>query len=473
MKRVLKTLKTFGAYLARGAAWWEQHLITVETKDGADEAVASSGVSPGLWWLYVRGTGIVLVYPLAWLVVVHPALGRLLLAVAGVCLFVPCYLWLMGPHPVSGETRIQSPLRVWLLLAPLTALTLALGLAVGSPLLWLLVCVSAAAGLLLPLRQAFLAVTGLTFLTLGLSVGLGGGFAQTDWPQVILLTLLVRASGLDLIGLARFSAAIRDVHAARRELARLAVVEERLRVARDLHDLLGRNLSVMTLKSELAGHLIAQEPTRAAQEMREVERTARQTLREVREAVAGYRLPRLASELDGARQVLEAAGITCETEETAGGLPVATEALLAWVVREGVTNVIRHSRARRCTIRVTRQDGLVRAEVVNDGRTGHSQATAPTPRPGRVVPALQPATGNGLAGLAERAAAQGGHLEAGPLPPLPSLPTAGAPGFRLCVEVPVGGAGAGTTTPAPARVAAESEGAGAGEGGAGESEGAE
>jgi two-component system, NarL family, sensor histidine kinase DesK len=468
----MKTLKTFGAYLARGYAWWEQHLITME---GADEIVGSSGISPGLWWLYVRGTGIVLVYPLVWLVVMHPALGRLLIALVGLCLFVPLYLWLMAPHPVSGQARVRSPVRVWLLLTLLTAFALALGLAVGGPFLWLLVCVSAVAGLLLSLRQAFLAVAGLTFLTLGFSIGLSGGFAQTDWPQVILLVLLVRASGLDLIGLARFSAAIREVHAARRELARLAVVEERLRVARDLHDLLGRNLSVMTLKSELAGHLIAQEPARAAQEMHEVERTARQTLREVREAVEGYRLPRLASELDGARQVLEAAGIACETEDTAGGLPMATEALLAWVVREGVTNVIRHSRARRCTVRVTRQNGLVRAEVVNDSGIEHPQAIAPPPEPERVVPALRLVTGSGLAGLAERAAAQGGHLEVGPLPPLPSLPTAGAPGFRLCVEVPAGGAGAGagTTTPAPARVAAEGEGAGAEESGAEESEGAE
>jgi two-component system, NarL family, sensor histidine kinase DesK len=452
-------MKTFGAHLARGYAWWEHHLITVED---ADEVVASSGVSPGLWWLYVRGTGIVLIYPFAWLVVGHPALWRLLIALGGLCLFVPLYLWLMAPHPVSGQVRIRSPMQVWLLLTLLTAVVLALGLVVGNPLLWLFVCVSAAMGRLLPLRQAFLAVAGLTFLTLGLSIALSGGFAQTDWPEVILLVLLIRASGLDLMGLARFSAAIREVHAARRKLARLAVLEERVRVARDLHDLLGRNLSVITLESELAGRLIAQEPARAAQEMHEVERTARQTLREVREAVAGYRQPRLQSELDDARQVLEAAGIACEAKDTAGSLPVATEALLGWVVREGVTNVIRHSRARRCTIRVTRQDGLVRAEVVNDGPIGHGKATAPTPERG--VPCARLAAGSGLSGLAERAAAQGGHLEAGP------LPTERARGFRLCVEVPVGVEGA-LTVPAPDRVAADGAGSEGAE--AGESEGVE
>jgi two-component system, NarL family, sensor histidine kinase DesK len=449
-------MKTFGAHLARGYAWWEHHLTKVED---ADEVVASSRVSPGLWWLYVRGTGIVLIYPFAWLVVGHPALWRLLIALGGLCLFVPLYLWLMAPHPVSSQACIRSPMQMWLLLTLLTAGVLALGLVVGNPLLWLFVCVSAAAGRLLPLRQAFLAVAGLTFLTLGLSIALSGGFAQTDWPEVILLVLLIRASGLDLMGLARFSAAFREVHAARRELARLAVLEERVRVARDLHDLLGRNLSVITLESELAGRLIAQEPARAAQEMREVERTARQTLREVREAVAGYRQPRLQSELDDARQVLEAAGIACEAKDTVGSLPAATEALLGWVVREGVTNVIRHSRARRCTIRVTRQDGLVRAEVVNDGPTGpigHGKATAPTPGAERGVPSARLAAGSGLSGLAERAAARGGHLEAGP------LPTERALGFRLCVEVPAGVEGT-LTVPAPDRMAAEGEGAEAGE----------
>lgn len=142
--------------------------------------------------------------------------------------------------------------------------------------------------------------------------------------------LLVRGLGLDMIGSTRLFGAIRELHATRAELARLAVMEERVRLARDLHDLLGHNLSMITLKSELAGRLLIQEPARASQEIHEVEEVARQTLREVREAVAGYRQPTLSGELDGARQMLSAAGIAYQVEYTAGALPPPTDAVLAW-----------------------------------------------------------------------------------------------------------------------------------------------
>src|SRR5712691_10929911 len=108
------------------------------------------------------------------------------------------------------------------------------------------------------------------------------------------------------IGVARMGTAIRELHTAHRELARLAVIEERERLSRDLHDLLGQTLSMIALKSELAGCLIKEEPERCAQELVEIERVSRKTLRE---AVAGYRQPTLVNELDGARQLLEAAGI--------------------------------------------------------------------------------------------------------------------------------------------------------------------
>jgi two-component system sensor histidine kinase DesK len=258
----------------------------------------------------------------------------------------------------------------------------------------------------------------LTLLTLFVSVGIDGGIATSDWLHILPLVLLVRGLGLDMIGLVRLAGALREVHAARAELARLAVIEERLRVARDLHDLLGHTLSLITLKSELAGRLIETEPARAAHEIHEVERVARQTLREVREAVAGYRQPQLLSELDGARQILEAAGIACQIEHTTGALSPATDAALAWTIREGVTNVIRHSRARRCTIRVTCETGSVHAEIIDDG----GRRTEPN--------ATQHDRGNGLAGLAERVRAAGGQIEAGP------QAVVGASGFRLWVRIP-------------------------------------
>jgi two-component system sensor histidine kinase DesK len=363
-----------------------------------------------------------LLFPILALAQMHPTPMQLLLALAGLLIFAASYVWVMWPHPLSSAGRARAQSRVAMLLfVMLTVLVLVLSLVYGSAFLWLFVGVSAVAGVTLPSRSAFWVVMILTLLTLFASVGVSGGIAQTDWLHIIPLVLLVRGLGLDIVGLARLASTLGELHAARRELARLAVIEERMRMARDLHDLLGHNLSLITLKSELAGRLLEAAPARAAAEIREVERVARQTLREVREAVAGYRQPALYSELDGARQLLSAAGIACTIEHTAGALPPATDAVLAWAVREAVTNVIRHSRARRCNIQVTGADGMVQAEVINDGYREHGQEGEGARRQ----------TGSGLTGLAERVTAHGGHCEAGP------LLAEGALSFRLWVEVPI------------------------------------
>jgi two-component system sensor histidine kinase DesK len=197
---------------------------------------------------------------------------------------------------------------------------------------------------------------------------------------------------------------------AREQIARLAVGEERLRFARDLHDLLGHSLSVIALKSELAGRLIKRTPGLAEHEVEDIEKVARDALREVREAVAGYRQPTLKAELAGAREAMTAAGIECRIDEQHEGLPPAVEAVLAWTVREGATNVMRHSQARRCSIRIVQKDGTATVDVVDDGRGG-------TPQPG-----------SGLRGLEERVRERGGSLSAEPLP---------HEGFRLRVSLPL------------------------------------
>ncbi|HVS04977.1 MAG TPA: sensor histidine kinase [Candidatus Dormibacteraeota bacterium] len=202
----------------------------------------------------------------------------------------------------------------------------------------------------------------------------------------------------------------RQLSLAREQIARLAVGEERLRFARDLHDLLGHSLSVIALKSELAGRLIKNTPGLAAHEVEDIEKVAREALREVREAVAGYRQPTLAAELAGAHEALTAAGIQYHVDQDHAPLPPAVEAVLAWTVREGVTNVMRHSQATRCSIRITNQDGRATVEVVDDGRGG----------------TLQP--GSGLRGLRERVLERGGTLTAEPLP---------HEGFRLRVSLPL------------------------------------
>jgi two-component system sensor histidine kinase DesK len=387
---------------------------------GLQEMVVASGISIRLWRLYAQAWLVCLLFPLLALLHLKLSLVQLVLALAGLLIFVTSYTWVMWSHPVRSVTRRPAQFRHNLLmLAGLTTLVLWLSVAYDSAFLWLFVGVSAIAGVTLAVRSAFVAVMALTLLTLFVSVGISGGIAASDWLHILPLVLLVRGLGLDMLGMARLSSALREVHTARAELARMAVLEERLRMARDLHDLLGHTLSLITLKSELAGRLVEQDPIQAAHEIHEVERVARQTLREVREAVAGYRQPALHSELDGARQLLEAAGIACQIEYTAGALPPATDAVLAWTVREGVTNVIRHSRAHHCTIRVTRDAGSVRAEVINDGDRGRPQADT------------LPVAGSGLAGLTERVRACGGQVEAGP----PQM--AGTNGFWLRVELPI------------------------------------
>jgi two-component system sensor histidine kinase DesK len=235
---------------------------------------------------------------------------------------------------------------------------------------------------------------------------------------------IVQGLSVTIIGFTVYSAiAVRRTNralvAARHELARLAVADERSRIARDLHDTLGHSLSVITLKSELAGRLVNEDPARARAEMADVERVARESLAAVRETIGGFRQPSLAAELAGARTALTAAGIEGRVEPAPEGIPPAADAVLGWAVREGVTNVVRHGRSRTATIRVDVADGTAAVDIQND-RVPHDGAD--------VAPGSPDAAGTGLAGLRERVAIVGGQVEAGPL---------AEGGFRLYVSVPI------------------------------------
>ncbi len=409
-----------GAWLAQGYRRWKDFLLGLE---GAEESIASSGISFQLWRLYQHFWLLCLVFPIVALIQAPPSPPRLGLALGGLAGFAACYTWLMWPHPASrgARHRAQSPLSL-LLLTLLLILVLLLSLSYGRAFLWLFIGVSASAGVLMSWRAALLSIVVLMILPVAIGILLAGGVRTVDWLYLLPLLLLIRALGLDLLGGARLFRVIGELQVARRELARLAVMEERLRVARDLHDLLGQALSMIALKSELARRLVPQDPERAAQELTEVETAARQTLRDVREAVVGYRQPTLQSELEGAEQLLDAAGIDLWVEQTVERLPPTIEAALAWVVREGVTNVVRHSRARWCRIQVMQASEQVRIEVTNDtqklGAGGLKRLT-------------KAARGSGLSGIAERVAALGGHMEAG------TLLVNGAVGFHLYVEVPL------------------------------------
>ncbi|WP_308788884.1 sensor histidine kinase [Streptomyces pacificus] len=237
-----------------------------------------------------------------------------------------------------------------------------------------------------------------------------------------------------------------ELREARDVEARLAVAEERLRFGRDLHDVLGRNLAVIALKSELAVQVARRgDERRALEQMAEVQRIARESQREVRDVVRGYRGADLRTELDGARGVLGAAGIHCTIESPGhrppfdgppgnappfdgppvDALPAEIQSALAWVVREATTNVLRHGEAVHCAIALSTATGAAALTVENDGVRGRTTPGLPA--------ALPTAPGTGLAGLRERLAALGGTLEAGPAP--------GAR-FRLTARVPLPGGGA-------------------------------
>lgn len=239
-----------------------------------------------------------------------------------------------------------------------------------------------------------------------LTVGVLSGFAAyldgtAIGPAVAQGTALT-AAVLGVVLAFRFSVWVLDVV---REMARsrgvqlqLAVAEERLRFARDLHDVMGRDLSTIAVKSQLAGELVRRGQPGAADELADISRIAEGSLREVREVVRGYRTADLAGELAGARSVLRAAGVACtvDGEDEGAALPEQVHTALGWVVREAVTNVLRHSRATRCTISLTSTEREVGLTVVNDGAA-----------------AEQSGWGNGLTGLAERLAALDGRLIAG------------------------------------------------------------
>ena len=383
----------------------------------SDDVLVSSGVTFQLWRLYQHAWLICLIFPLAQ--VVREPVSPWQVVVRGFALigFAAGYTWLMWPHPASQKTRARAhaPL-AFVLFGLLGTLVVLCSLAYGPAWLWLFIGVSAIAGALLPMRSAFVTIVMLTLLPLVLSLKLYGGFPSVDWWWVIALMLLVRGLGLDMIGVARLGSAIRELHTARRELARLAVIEERERLSRDLHDLLGQTLSVITLKSELARGLATEDPERCVQELADIEQVSRQMLREVRRTVAGYRQPTVATELEGARQVLDAAGIEYVVEQTIENLPPALDAVLAWTIREGVTNVIRHSRARHCQIRLDRDHGMAEALVLNDGKLPEDQ---------------QDSLGNGLSNLVERVVALGGTIEAG------LVDWSGKKHFRLRVALPL------------------------------------
>jgi two-component system sensor histidine kinase DesK len=237
--------------------------------------------------------------------------------------------------------------------------------------------------------------------------------------------------GLVMIGLRRGVELTIELRRAREEVVQLAANEERLRLARDMHDLTGQSLSMITLKSELAARLLSRLPgsperDRVRDEIEQVAAVSRQTLHDIREAISGYRRPTLAVEIITARAALVSVGIAVEDDPglilASGTFDPDAEAALAWCLREAVTNVVRHSGAKHCRISLTSQPGAVTLVVSDDGH-GHLPAAGQDAGP----QAATAATGTGLRGMSERLSAAGGSLELRP---------DASPGFCLTATVP-------------------------------------
>jgi two-component system sensor histidine kinase DesK len=258
----------------------------------------------------------------------------------------------------------------------------------GATSLW--IYVSAIAGLAIPRRRTAiwaLALATACYCVTSLTSHVGMGDFLINLLPVVLL-------GLAMIGLRNHFELTRELSQARETVARMAASQERLRLARDMHDLTGQSLSMITLKSELALRLLGRLPAgpdrdRARDELEQIGAVSMQTLHDIREAISGYRRPTLAVEIITAR------------------------AALAWCLREAVTNVVRHSGASACEIRLARRGGTLSLEVGDDGR-GHA---GDEPAGG----------GTGLRGMSERLRAVGGRLELRP---------AEAPGFLLIATAP-------------------------------------
>ena len=250
---------------------------------------------------------------------------------------------------------------------------------------------------LLPPRVRLVA-TGVLIAATFMAVYLIPGWSRD--PGILLSPVLTAFVIWSIVQILDRNAQLARAH---ERLAELAVADERARFARDLHDLLGHSLTLLAMKAELAGRLVALHPDQAEREIAEVERLARDALGDVRAAVGGYRQASLAGELSSARAVLDAAGIEAELPAAVDEVPGERRELLGWAVREGVTNVVRLSRARRCRI-VVDAGGV---EIVDDGR-------GPGP-----LPASGPGAwdlGSGLRGLRERAEAAGATVVVGDAP---------------------------------------------------------
>lgn len=346
--------------------------------------------------------------------------GRDVAAGAGLVLLGAVHLlYWSGPWPPHLRRAVAAAVAMIL-----TNVVLVHVLDLSEPLLWLYPALVVGAGLPPPA-----AAVGVGLMAVAAGVPAGGHVAiegtglvglSSEDPHLSLtrLTMLgpghaillaVALAGLGMTAVRQLIVVNVDLQATKAELAKLAVAAERERLAHELHDLLGRTLSLIAVKAELAGRLSAGGDPSAEAEMGDVQRLAREAIREVRDAVTGGHAPSVAAELAAAPIALRSAGIEANVDEAPVEIDPSHEATVAWALREAVTNVLKHSGARTCRISLQVTDGVTALEVADDGRG-----------------AVGEDAGTGLNGLARRVQALGGTFEAGP---------SEAGGFRLRVRL--------------------------------------
>jgi two-component system sensor histidine kinase DesK len=390
-----------------------------DTMPGRERPAASKSMyfAPIIWLIWL----LYLVQPIASLFQSRPSAPQIVLTLAGAVVFIALYVWVALRSVRSIFTAPLDPapsaVELWLPIAGMFVLALLETRANGYVWGALFVYTCAAAGGRLPIRQALALVVGIELLIL--FYGLRDDLSTAETVSALVTILLASVTTILMVWAVR---TFRRIQEERQEMGRIAAIaEERLRIARDLHDLLGHNLSLIALKSELAHRLIHTAPDRAEAEIADVESVARTALQEVRETVASYRRPTLIGELHAAREILAAAGIAytfAGDDRVAEGQPPTFEEALAWAVREGVTNVIRHSRARTCRVLLLREAAVARLTITDDGTAVSDDA----------VTAMPQLEGSGLRGLAERISALGGVCDYGPQP---------SGGYRLAVALPL------------------------------------
>lgn len=248
---------------------------------------------------------------------------------------------------------------------------------------------SQAALVVMPRREAWATIGSICVAVVAVPWSLG-----LEWEVNVWFLVAIVGSSWATDAIFRLRDTNQRLTRAQEQIASMAVEQERLRFARDLHDVVGHSLTAATVKAQLARRLVDNDDDRARAELREVEGLLREALKDVRGTVAGYREVTLTSELVRAATVLEAAGVTADLPRAVDHVPARWSELFGWVLRESVTNVVRHSHAHHCRVIVTAGS----LEIWNDG----------------VVPAAGEPTSSGLVGLRERVEGAGGTLVAGP-----------------------------------------------------------